>query len=110
MRRDELQRWRSRGGWAIVLGMFGGIALAMWALFWGAVNGMGTMGCGGSSGCEERMEAASAHDEQLLYIALIGGGGMIVAGIAARIVLGKRLRALGPAPLPVATVVERSDA
>lgn len=109
MRRDELHRWRSRAGWAIAVGLLGGLGLAGYAVFWGAVNGLGMMGCGGSSGCEQRMEAAGAHDERLFLIALIGGGGLLVAGIAGRILFGKRLRALGPTPLPVATVVPRPD-
>lgn len=109
MRRDELRRWRSRAGWAVAIGVLGGLVLAVWAVFWGAVNGLGSMGCGGSSGCEERMLAANARDQLWFYLALFGGGGLAAAGIATRLVLGKRLRALDPAPLPVATVVQRPE-
>ena len=109
MRRDELQRLRSRAGVAIVVGLLGGLVLAGLGLFWGAASGMGMMGCGGSSGCEQRAEEDGANANRLIYLALFGGGGLIVAGVVTRIVTGKRLRALQPAPLPVATVVERPD-
>jgi len=109
MRADELRRWRSRAAIMILIGLLGGLVLGGFAVFWGAASGMATMGCGGSSGCEQRTEEEGAQANRLLYLALFGGGGLIVAGVATRIVTTRRLRDFQPASLPAATVVERRD-
>jgi hypothetical protein len=108
MRADSMRAWRSRAAIAIVIGLFGGLGLGGYALFVSSVNGLASLGCQGG-GCEARFAAQADHYDLLLDIALFGGGGLIVAGIATRRVLGKRLRELEPPPLPVASVVKDAD-
>lgn len=108
MRADELRDWRSRATIAIVVGLLGGLALAGYAVFWLAVNGLASSGCEGG-GCEQRLSNEAAHYNSLLLVALFVGGGLIVAGGVTRRMVRKRLRDFEPAPLPVATVVERPE-
>ena len=103
-----MRAWRSRAALAIVLGFLGGLVLGAYSVVRLGVNGLASFGCQGS-GCEQQIATETSHYELLLHIALFGGGGLIVAGIATMRVLGKRLRALEPPPLPVASVVKDAD-
>lgn len=107
MRSESLRAWRERAAIAIVVGLLGGLVLGGYSVFQLAVSGFSFCQ---SSGCEDLRRAETAHYELLLHIALYGGGGLIVAGIALMRTLGKRLRALEPPPLPVATTVVRPGA
>lgn len=92
---------------AILIGLFGGLALAGYALFFMMADGLASPACGGG-GCEDRLRADDAHYSDLLAIAGLGGVGLIAIGIVTKQSLAKQLAKEAPpapAPLPVATVV-----
>ena len=105
MRPESLRNWRSRGKLAIVVGLGVLLVLGGYALFELMLDGLHW--CHESSGCEDQVAADNAHYHGLLNIALIGGGALIVGGIAMVRSLGKRLRQLEA--VPFATVVERPE-
>lgn len=101
MRLESMVAWRSRAAVAIAIGLVGGIILGGYALFQLAVNGLASHGCRGG-GCETQLQDDAAHYESLLRIAIYAGGALVIGGIIAMRVLGKRIKQLRQGTLPVA--------
>lgn len=104
---ESVRVWRSRAIVSIVLGLVGGVALSVYAVFFQAMNDMARSGCDGG-GCEARLDANGARYQSLLLLGLLVGGGLVVVGSAV-LVRTKRYRQPTEPVLPLASVTKRRD-
>jgi len=80
-------------GIAILVGLFGGLALCAHALWGGMLDVAPDIGCRGG-GCPGALVERASHYGRLFAIGALGGAALVIIGVAAAVRRGKR-QALG---------------
>jgi hypothetical protein len=78
----DARKWRTLGALAIWLGVLGAIVLMVFVVLSG-FGELGSYDCG--TACQERQAAAEVRRHWMTWLALGGGGALVIGGIVIRL-------------------------
>jgi len=77
----DARKWRTLGALAIWMGVLGA-AVLMGFVVLSSIGELGSYDCG--SACQERQAAAESSRHWMTWLALVGGGILVIGGIVIR--------------------------